>query len=439
MDEIIRRDLKHIWHPCSQMKDYENFPPLIIKKARGCYLELQDGFQVIDGISSWWCKSLGHQHPRLKEALSVQLNQYEHVISAHTCQEPLIQLSEKLSQFVPTLNKVFYASDGSTAIEIALKMCLHAKQLLGEKQRNQIMALQHGYHGETSLAMSVSDLGLYRQPFEAFLTKVNFIQNIPYLHTIAESPPKNFKQNWPFIEAQLNQNAQHLCAIIVEPLVQGAAGMFMYEKEFLLALCAWCKKNHVFLILDEIMTGLGRLGTPTVAQLLNIVPDFICLSKGLTGGVLPMSAVLISEIIYQLFYDDYKRGKNFLHSNTFSGNALAAAVAVECLNVLEEENIYKKVQTQSGFLYECMKEVALKSQRLNNVRSLGFIAAADFVLEKDEQSERFGLKLAREAARLGAYIRPIGNTVYWMPPLISTKKVIKQLAEITLEALNYIK
>lgn len=433
---LIDCDLQHHFHPCAQMKDYLDFPPLVIKRAQGCYLELEGGQRVIDATSSWWCKSLGHGHPRIKKALKQQLKLFEHVLAAHTCQKPLVELSQALAQFIPNLNKVFYASDGSTAVEIALKMSLHAHQLKGEFKRKEFMALQNDYHGETLLALSVSDLGLYRSPYESILTPVTFIQNVPYVNSTDDPLWHNCAESWPSIEAQLNAKADTLSALIIEPLIQGAAGMKIYSQDLLKRLRHWTTQKGIHFIVDEIMTGLGRLGHPLACQWIGIEPDFICLSKGLTAGFLPMSAVLIHADIYQLFYSDYPLGKSFLHSNTFSGNALSAAVANECLKILVEDKIYSQVQQLSPVLLQEMQRVAEKSQRLKNVRGIGFVVAADFILESCEENKRFGFQLAIEAARLGVLIRPLGNTLYWLPPLISTRSLFKTLSEITLRALE---
>jgi adenosylmethionine-8-amino-7-oxononanoate aminotransferase len=436
MMNIIQRDLQHHWHPCSQMKDYETFSPLIIKRAKGCILELQNGQYLIDAISSWWCKPLGHGHPRLKKALLKQLNKYEHVLAVNTCQEPLVTLSEKLCNLTKTLKKVFFASEGSSAVEIALKMSLHARKNRGESHRNQFIAFENGYHGETCMALAVSDVGLYREPYQALFPSVSHLKPIPYINSSEDPLWEDCSSIWPMIESNLNQQVDTLCAIIFEPIIQGSTGMRLYSQDFLRRLQQWAKKNQVYLIADEIMTGLGRTGYPLACQYANIEPDFICLSKGLTGGFLPMSAVLTTNEIYQLFYDDYEKNKSFLHSHTFSGNALAAAVAVECLNILEDEDIYQRVRTRESHLRACMNEVANKTTRLNNIRGIGGIIAADLVLEPDKPAARYGYRVYQEAVKLGALLRPLGNTIYWLPPLNITTKVLMDLKDITIAAIQ---
>ncbi|WP_342147420.1 adenosylmethionine--8-amino-7-oxononanoate transaminase [Rickettsiella endosymbiont of Aleochara curtula] len=436
--DLINRDRQHIWHPCSQMKDYEAFPPLLINKAYGSYIELVDGRRIIDAISSWWCKSLGHSHPRLKAALQAQLECFEHVIFANSTYEIIVRLSEKLGRLCGGLDKVFYASEGSSAVEIALKMSLHAQQLLGQKQRTQFTSLQNGYHGETFMALGLSDLGLYRLPYEAHLIKPNFIQNIPYVDSSSDPLWNDCSAIWRDIEKQLEKQAANLAAIIVEPIVQGAGGMKIYSQDFLRRLRKWTQTHGIYLIADEIMTGLGRTGHALACEHAHIKPDFICLSKGLTSGWLPMSAVLTRTDIYDLFYDDYASGKSFLHSHTFSGNALAAAVALECLNILEDEKIFQQVQEKESILKKFMREVNDKTQRLTNIRGIGAIIAADLQLSEKQKNQRVGHQIFQKALQLGAWLRPLGNTIYWLPPLNTSLQVLEELKDISILAIKQV-
>lgn len=439
---LIQRDLKHIWHPCAQMKDYENFPPMVVKSAKGSYIELINGKKIIDAISSWWCKSLGHGHPRLKTAFINQLNCYEHVILANTCQEPLVMLSEKLSSILPALNKIFYAAEGSAAVEIAIKMSLQARKILegNSPKRRHIMALRHGYHGETMMALSLSDIELYRGMYREWLWPVTFLQNIPYVSHEEDPLWKDCSAYWQVLLEELLPHADTLSAVIVEPIVQGASGMRIYSPDFLHRLRSWTLQNNIHLICDEIMTGCGRTGLPLALQHAHIEPDFVCLGKGLTAGFLPMSAVLTTEPIYQLFYDDYSTKKAFLHSHTFSGNAMAAALALETLNILEDEQIYQKVRDNQNLLRQSFQDIANKTGRLQNIRNLGFIVAADLVLDKAEikKSEeiRWSYRIFQRAVELGAFLRPLGNTIYWLPPLNIECKTLGELKEITQMAIQ---
>ncbi len=432
---LINRDLNHNWHPCSQMKDYLTFPPLVISKAYGPFIELEGGHRIIDAISSWWCKSLGHNHPRLKKALYTQLDRFEHVIFANSTHEIIVNLSEKLALLSPGLDKVFYASEGSSAVEIALKMALHAQRIKGFCARNQFTALQNGYHGETFMALGLSDLGLYRNPYESQLIKPKFIKKIPYVTSRADPLWEDCSHYWPAIEEQLEQQASNLAAIIIEPIVQGAGGMLIYSQDFLRRLRKWTQAQGIYLIADEIMTGLGRTGLALACQHAQIQPDFICLSKGLTSGWLPMSAVLTHTKIYSLFYGDYSLEKNFLHSHTFSGNALAAAVALACLTVLQEENIYTQVQEKEPILQKLMEEIANETGKLTHIRAIGAIVAADLTLTEEEKNQRMGYRIFQEAVKLGAWLRPLGNTIYWLPPLNIDTSILENLKNITIRSI----
>ena len=436
MSSLVQRDLQHIWHPCSQMKDYENFAPLELDFARGSWITLKSGQRIFDAISSWWCKSLGHGHPHIAEAVQRQIAKFEHVIFANTTHEVIVQLSERLCALVPGLDKVFYAGDGSTAVEIALKMSLHAQQLRGQSQRKVFMGLQNGYHGESALCLAVSDLGLYSQPYQSLCTQGEVLQGLPYVSNVADPLWSDCSAEWPQLLAQLEAQAHHLCAIIIEPLAQGAGGMLLYSADFLRRLRQWTQSKGIDLIADEIMTGMGRLGSNFACELAGIVPDYCCCSKGLTSGWMPMSAVLCSNATYQLFYDDYHTGKAFLHSNTYSGNALGAAAALATLEVMEREHIVANSPALQTKMMAQMQAVGRKTGRLSNIRGLGGIVAADLLLEPERRQQRVGYAIFQEAVKLGALLRPLGNTLYWFPPLNSELTDIDILADITESAIR---
>jgi len=420
------------WHPCMQQKDLDSFPPFVVNKAHGPYIELEGGRKLIDAISSWWCKSLGHQHPKLKAALYRQLEQFEHVILANSTNAVIQQLSEKLASFIPGIEKIFYASDGSSAVEVAMKMSVHARQVRGEK-RKHFIALENGYHGETVGALSVSDLGLYRKPYESMLMAVTFIKNIPYILNRTDPLWEDASAFWPHIERQLEPYANSATAIVVEPILQGAGGMKIYSKDFLFRLWQWAKTHDVHFIVDEILTGLYRIGPKLGCDYANIVPDFVCLSKGLTSGWLPLSAVLLSKKVTDLFYEDYEKGANFLHSHTYSGNPLAASVALATLETMESEKIEANVAYLEPYLYALMNQVSQKTKKLKNVRGIGTMVAADIVSPDNQQ---VGFEISQKAISFGALLRPIGNTIYWMPPLNVTRDVMDALFDITCKAIE---
>lgn len=430
--DIISRDLKYIWHPCSQMKDFEKTPPLVIEHAKGSVLYTDQGQPIIDAISSWWCKSLGHSHPRLKQALFAQAERYEHAILANTTNDVIVELSERLSQIRPPLSHALYASDGSCAVEMALKMSVHAHQLQGNQRRTQFATLQNSYHGETALALGVSDIGHFRKIYQDILIQPTTLHPLPYCLTDQDPAWQDCGADWPQIESQLESVKSSLAAIIIEPILQGAGNMSFYSPDLLRRLNTWGKINNVYVIVDEILTGFGRLGHATACEVADITPDFICLGKGLTAGYLPLSAMLTSDEIFDLFYRDYESGKSFLHSHTHSGNCLAASVALETLKVLEEDCIYQRVRDNASYLYESMLAIAKTTSKLNKVRSFGWVVAADL----DTSTPRAGYAVYQAGLKLGALLRPLGNTIYWLPPLNIDLDTITQLSEITQASLE---
>ncbi len=427
-NNLATRDLNAIWHPCSQMKDYEQFKPLEIKRAYDSFIELSSGERLIDAVSSWWCKALGHNHPALKQALQEQLDRFEHVIFANTTFDNAVDLAEELIQLMPHLGKVFYAGDGSCAIEAAMKMSVHSRTIMGTPERSHFVALQNGYHGETAGAMSVSDVGLYRKPYESILFETTFIEP-PYVSGEDDPLWSDASDHWQQVLPQLEAVAAKTTAIIFEPIVQGAGGMQIYSADFLKRLAAFAKANDIHLIADEIMTGLGRTGKMLACEHAGISPDFICLSKALTSGWLPLSAVLTTNAIYDLFYDDYVSGKAFLHSHTFSGNALAIAVAKASVQIIKEDNLAERAQSLQTTMMESWRSMARETNQLHNLRGVGAIVAADLVNPK--QVPRLGYTVYQQAVSRGALLRPLGNTLYWLPPLNIAPSTLLALGQIT--------
>jgi adenosylmethionine-8-amino-7-oxononanoate aminotransferase len=429
--KLQEKSLKHIWYPCSQMKDYEEFRPLVIKAAKGSYIELADGKKLLDAISSWWCKSLGHNHPRLKKAIIDQIEKFEHVILANTTHELIVNLSQELTTLMPKLSKVFYAGDGSCAIEIAMKMSLHSRYINGDVKRNRFITLKDSYHGETIGALSVSDIGLYKAPYNTMLFQPYIIDMIPYVHSIYDPLWNDCSEKWDMLEKSLETYIDSTTALIVEPIVQGAGGMKIYSKDFLNRLAKWAKKHNIHLIADEIMTGIGRTGKMLACQHAEIIPDFICLAKGLTSGWMPFSAVLTTDDIYNKFYDDFSSGKAFLHSHTYSGNALGVAVALETLNIIKEERLHTRDINQ--IMLKNMCEIKDKTGRLKNVRGIGGIVAADLIT--NNKTPRLGYLIYQAAIKAGILLRPLGNTIYWLPPLNITDEEIEELKNKTMQVL----
>lgn len=430
-EQLISRDLKHIWHPCSQMKDFESCPPLVVDRAQGSYLYTNKG-QLIDGISSWWCKSLGHGHPAVMNAIMNQLNRFEHVIAANTTHPAMVELAEELTK-ITGKQHIFFASDGSSAVEIALKLTIHANQIKGFMHKNQFIALKNGYHGETLGTMGVSDLGIYKAPYEAYGVPCHFIENIPYISGKNDPLWHNSDAYWDDVKKQLDALSDTTCAIILEPIVQGAGGMLCYSPDFLKKLADWAKTNGIYLIADEIMTGLGRTGEWLASDHAGIDPDLICLSKGLTSGSIPLSCVMIDNSVYDLFYDTYTSGKSFLHSHTYSGNSLAVSAALATIKTMHDEEIINQARLLGDCMRSHFEEIAHLSGKLTNIRGVGALIAADL---EPHTSERIGNKVYEHALNYGALLRPIGNTLYWLPPLNTNREIIGKLAEITLHSIK---
>ncbi|MDP1603820.1 MAG: adenosylmethionine--8-amino-7-oxononanoate transaminase [Legionella sp.] len=429
---LINSDLQHIWHPCTQMKDFEQCPPLVVHRAKGAYLYTDRG-EIIDGLSSWWCKSLGHGHPAIIAAMKKQLDAFEHVIAANTTHPALVELGEKLAQ-LSKKDHVFFASDGSCAVEIALKLVLHANQIKGQPHRNEFIALTNGYHGETLGALSVSDTGRFKEPYEGYGVTCHFIDAAPYyVKSVKDSLWDDAEIAWQDTLVNLEKIKANVGGLILEPIIQGAGGMQCYSANFLKKLADWARANDIYLIADEIMTGMGRTGEWLASHHAKIEADLICLSKGLTAGAMPLSCVLIDKGIYQLFYDDYNKGKSFLHSHTHSGNSLAVSAALATINTIESEGINQQAAELGQLMHRIFNQIASETHQLNNVRSVGAMVAADLV---ELDNDRVGYRFYQEALKRGALLRPLGNTLYWLPPLNTPAHTIDKLAEITLNAIN---
>jgi adenosylmethionine-8-amino-7-oxononanoate aminotransferase len=430
------RSLEHLWYCCAQMKDYEEFPPLHVTRATGPYIVLADGTRLIDGISSWWCKTLGHAHPRLTAALCEQARHVEHVMLAHMATDPIVELSSKVASIFPGLTKVFFGGDGSTAVEISVKMSFQAQRNAGHTRRTRIVSLENGYHGETQLCAALSDVSAYQGGLLPAFAPFSKLRGLPYVDGSSDPLWADCSPRWEAILQQLEEVADELCAVVVEPVLQGAAGMRVYSADLLRRLRAWTRAHHVHLIADEILTGFGRTGALMACRHADVVPDFACLSKGLTGGYLPMSAVVTSEEIFAAFYFDFEEGKAFNHSNTYAGNALAAAVAVEAIRLYEEPSFLGRVKELEGELRSAMEEVSEATGVLGPIRGIGGVVASDLQMPAAAPERRLGFRVYKEAARRGALVRPIGDTLYWLPPLTLEPPVLDDLKQITIAAIR---
>ena len=441
-NELIEMDLRHFWHPCAQMKDYADFPPMAVESAKGSKLFLKDGRVILDGISSWWCKSLGHAHPRIKKAFLEQVNRFEHVIMANCCAETVAELCSSLAETIPGLSRVFLAENGSVSVEIAIKMSLQYHAQSGHPEKKHFLSLENAYHGETILTLAAGDSDFYSGPFRHLLPHIGKLAPVPYLDG-PDSPLWNNmpEEDWKKLETILDSHAQNLAGVLVEPVLQGAGGMKLYSPDLLRRLRKWTKDHGVHLIADEIFTGFGRTGEMMACQHAEILPDIATLSKGMTSGFVPLAAVMTTEEIYNAFYGDYLSGRAFVHSTTYSGYAPAAAAALEVLKVYREEQILESVRSRGRSLLERMKRIAASSGgALSHVRGIGFVAAADIVNPETgcpfPKNERTGFEFYKNAARLGALLRPIGDSFYFLPPLNTPEEELDQLADIAEKALR---
>lgn len=431
----MQKNWQHHWHPCTQISDFETFPPLTVTHAQGSWLHTKEAGPLLDATSSWWCKHLGHRHPALVEAMQQQSQSVIHSLGANTTSTSTIELSRRLAQWLPGLNKVFYAGDGSCAVEIALKMALHAKQLLGQTQRRHVIKLAGAYHGETIMTMAVSDCASYKAPYAAWMCDTHTIENMPYVHHTTDDLWGDYQVGWPAIEAQLAPHADKACAIIVEPLLQGANHMRFYSKDFLARLARWAKAHDVYLIADEIMTGFWRTGALLACQHANVVPDFVCLGKGLTSGMLPISAVLASESVFDVFYGPKDTHPGFLHSHTFSGHALSAAVANAALTLYETLPMQQMVEKLGQQMLTQVQSIQQGLGCFENIRQLGGVVAAELTAPF-RRGGRAGWRIQQAAVKHGVLLRPLGDTIYWCPPLNTCLDDIDHLAKATSAAIK---
>jgi len=436
--------LANVWYCCDQMSDYEIFAPRRVTGAHGTRIVLDGSHEVIDAISSWWCRSLGHGHQALVQAVQTQLEQTEHVMLPHLPTPAVVELGQRLAGFFESLDKVYFSGgDGATAVEVAVKMAVQAQRQRGRSERSQLAALENGYHGDTALCMNLSDISKNDPARVDLGAPVVMLGGLPHTDCPAgdgQSDPAGeaslLEAAWARIEAVLDPLRARLCAVIVEPVVQGAVGMHMYAPELLSRLRAWTKQHDVFLIADEIFTGFWRTGAPMACHLAGIEPDFVCVSKGLTAGSVPLSAVLTSSQIYETFYGEPSRA--FLHSNTYAGNALGAAAGVAALDVYQSEALQRRLPGLAARLAQGLREVASVVPGSSSVRHVGAIAAFDLPTRglTPEQLRNRRLAIYRESVARGALVRPIGSTVYWAPPFITTDAEIDVLRAITIDTLR---
>ncbi|HAT4356309.1 adenosylmethionine--8-amino-7-oxononanoate transaminase [Clostridium perfringens] len=436
--ELIKKDLEYIWHPCSQMKDYEELKPIIIKKGKGPYLYDLDDKKYLDCVSSWWCNLFGHSNERINNALKKQVDKLEHVIFANFSNLPAIELSERLIKLTgDRLNKVFFCDNGSSAVEAAIKMSFHYHKQSGKEKKRKFLALEDAYHGETLGALSMGDLDIYSSVYKPLMIDVTRVK-APNCYRCEFSKDRESCscECFSYIEEELERNSDSISGVIIEPLVQAAAGMKIYPPIYLKKLRDACDKYDVHFIADEIAVGFGRTGKMFATEHGNVCPDFMCLSKGLTGGYMPMALLLTGNKIYDCFYDDYNKHKAFMHSHTYSGNALGAAIAIEVLNIFEDENILKMVNEKGKFLKENLNSALKNHKNVGEIRTIGMINAIELIKDKKIKKAfssdlRIGYKIYKKALERGLLLRPLGDVLYFNPPYIITEEDMIFMIETT--------
>ena len=434
---LAERSRRAVWHPCTQMKRLESEPLLAIARADGPWLIDTDGRRHLDAVSSWWVNLFGHGHPLMRAALAEQLATLDHVMLAGLTHEPVVQLSERLAALTG-LGHAFYASDGASATEIALKMSAHAWRNAGRPQKCEFVGLAGGYHGETVGALSVTDIAIFR---EAYAPLVRLSAALPTPDTRRARPGEGAieqaRRCAAALEAYLAEHHERIAALIVEPLVQCAAGFGMHDAEYLRLARALCERHQVHLICDEIAVGFGRTGSLFAHQQAGIAPDFLCLSKGLTGGTLPLSVVLTTDAVYGAFYDD-RTARGFLHSHSYTGNPLACRAALTVLDLFEQgldgEPVLEHNRRTAATLTERCAPLT-RHPRVRASRQLGMLWAWDLdTAGVDNFAGRYHLA-AREQ---GLLLRPIGDTLYFMPPYVLDDAALTQLADGALKALDQV-
>lgn len=410
----VQRSLKAVWHPCTQMKQHENFPLIALAKGSGVWLYDLEDKRYLDAISSWWTNLFGHANPKINQALKEQLDTLEHAMLAGFTHQPVIELSERLSQLTQgELGHAFYASDGASAIEIALKMSFHYWRNIGQTTKREFICLKNSYHGETIGALAVTDVAIFKDAYGPLLQNVHVAptpDNRQAINGLTEVDIANRAADE--LEDILKKNPQKIAAIILEPLVQCAAGMAMYHESYLKKVRQLCDQYEVHLIADEIAVGCGRTGSFFACEQGEIWPDFLTLSKGISGGYLPLSLCLTTDKVYEAFYAD-EISKAFLHSHSYTGNPLACRAALATLDIFAEENIIAKNQVLSKHMNQAFSW-AKEDNRIENFRQKGTILAFDV---KNAPSN-FARDFFKKSLELEILVRPIGNTVYIMPPYV---------------------
>ena len=433
---LVDRSLDAVWHPCTQMKHHESIPLIAITKGKGAWLYDDQGTALLDCISSWWTNLFGHSNPRINQAINDQLEKIEHVMLAGFTHPPVVALSEKLSALTQgNLGHVFYASDGASAVEIALKMSHHFWRLNNQPQKKKFVCLENGYHGETLGALAVTDVAIFRNAYGSLLQDVFTVPSPDTRKAqVGESADDVARRAAKKLEELLEVEHHNIAAIIVEPLVQCAGQMAMHSPEYLRLVRSLCDQFNIHMIADEIAVGCGRTGTFFACEHAGIWPDFLTLSKGISGGYLPLSLSMTTDQIYRAFYGDQTQ-QGFLHSHSYTGNPLACAAALACLDIFETESVLEKNIARSNDLTKAFAW-AKEDVRIEHWRQQGMILAFDIKTASLKHPTSFSREMFSASLKQGLLIRPIGNTIYVMPPYILSPEEAMQMGTSVQHALE---
>lgn len=438
----MKRDLAALWHPCTQMKDHEDYPMIPLRSGKGVWLEDFEGKRYLDAISSWWVNLFGHARAEIAEAIAQQAHQLEHAIFAGFTHEPAILLAERLIKLAPAgLTRCFLTDNGSSAVEVALKMSFHYWRNQGYPRKTKFIALQNSYHGETLGALAVGDVALYKRTYQPLLMQAILAPSPDaFLREPGESAAAYALRQRVELEALLAQHHEELCALIVEPLVQCAGAMRMFDAAYLRDLRSLCDRYQVHLIVDEIAVGFGRTGTMFGCEQGEVSPHFMCVAKGLTGGFLTLAAVLTTEDVYQAFYHPYTAEKAFLHSHSYCGNPLACRAALATLDLFASQSILEN----NLLLADAMRKASahfIEHPHVVDVRQTGMILAIELAKDKTTRQpypwqERRGMRVYQHGLERGVLLRPLGSVVYCMPPYVITEEEIHFMLQVAWEGIQ---
>ncbi|SEP99043.1 adenosylmethionine-8-amino-7-oxononanoate aminotransferase [Solimonas aquatica] len=452
-EDYRQRSLAHVWHPCTQMQDHEWLPLIPVKSAEGVWLEDFENKRYLDAISSWWTNIFGHRHPYIVNALKAQLDELDHVLLAGFTHAPAVELAERLLRLAPPgLSRCFYADNGSAAVEVALKMSFHYWRNQGQTQKTRFIALENSYHGETLGALAMGGPSMYRDTYAPLLLQPIHVPSPDcYVRGAGESWEDYTRRQFWHLDQALQRHAHETCAVIIEPLVQCAGGMRMYHPLYLTLLREACDRYGVHLIADEIAVGFGRTGRLFACDWApppshdrdaqpGITPDFMCLSKGITGGTLPLAVTLTREHIYEAFYAEHKAQKAFLHSHSYTGNPLACRAALATLDLFEETRVLATNRVLTQLMWSRTEELR-QHPKVAEVRQQGMILAIEMAKnarsrEPYPAAERRGLRVYQYALEQGVLLRPLGNVIYFMPPYVITPKEVERMCQVATEGIR---